>query len=74
MFSVAEIGKNAGVVWQELHRAVNPQSYDHLKSATGLGDVELAAAIGWLAREDKLSIYEENGRLLLGLSPMNYYI
>ena len=67
------IGKNAGIVWRLLDHN-RKWEYNELKEATGLSDRDLNAAIGWLAREDKLSIYEENGRLLLGLSPMNYYI
>ena len=39
-----------------------------LKKVTKLKDKELYAAIGWLSREDKISIEEvEGGDLLIGL-------
>lgn len=52
------IGFNAGIVWRSLddHRK---ESYAELKEKCRLSDAELYAAIGWLAREDKIVI-EEN--------------
>ena len=41
------IGKNAGILWRFLNT-------DAHKKGTGLDDMELASAIGWLAREDKI--------------------
>lgn len=74
MFNAKLIGENAGVVWCELHRQVNAQSFEHLKKATGLDVMQLSAALGWLARENKISIYENGDEVLFSLSPMNYYI
>lgn len=74
MFNAKLIGENAGIVWRELHRQVNAQSFEHLKKATGLDVMQLSAALGWLARENKISIYENGDEVLFSLSPMNYYI
>ena len=48
-----EIGVNAGKVW-ELLSGNTKWNYESLKRASELNDKELAAAIGWLAREDKI--------------------
>lgn len=47
------IGKNAGIVWDTLNNNEH-WDYQDLKNATGLSDRDLNAAIGWLAREDKI--------------------
>ena len=48
-----QIGLNAGMIWRLLN---NNQQWDYceLKKASGLSDKDLSAAIGWLAREDKI--------------------
>ena len=48
-----QIGLNAGVVWRLLNDNKR-WSYGELKKASGLADRDLNAAIGWLAREDKI--------------------
>lgn len=51
------IGENAGKVWKFLYNTANAKSEFHeVKAGTGLSDLELAAAIGWLAREGKVEI------------------
>lgn len=47
------IGKNAGLVWSILNDG-QKWAYDDLKKASNLSDRDLNAAIGWLAREDKI--------------------
>lgn len=49
------IGTYAGLVWQALNEAAS-LNIKQLKKATKLKDKEVFAAIGWLAREDKLVI------------------
>jgi urease accessory protein UreE len=49
------IGTNAGLVWNALNEG-NAMSLKQLKKATKLKDKEVFAALGWLAREDKVSI------------------
>lgn len=49
------IGTNAGVIWNLLN---DHQKWDipKLCQASGLTEQEVCAAIGWLAREDKIEI------------------
>jgi hypothetical protein len=54
------IGKNAGLVWNTLNGA-NKLSIKDLKKQTKIKtDKVLFAALGWLAKEDKL-VFSENG-------------
>lgn len=53
------IGKNAGVVWRTL-RDNKTASMKELVELTGLNPTDLAFAISWLAREDKIMIYSRN--------------
>ncbi|WP_177603650.1 winged helix-turn-helix domain-containing protein [uncultured Phocaeicola sp.] len=53
------IGTHAGTVWRLLSNQ-KKWSYNELKSASGLADRELNAAIGWLAREGKIEIESGN--------------
>ena len=48
-------------------------SYDSLKRNSGLKDKELGAALGWLAREDKIEIHQEEDELYVSLG-VNVYI
>lgn len=67
-----QIGTNAGIVWNILKDNVHWE-YEDLKAATGLSDRELNAAIGWLAREDKIDfdMDQNHDRLFLHV---NVYI
>lgn len=47
------IGTHAGLIWRLLNNNKRWE-YGELKTASGLTDRELNAAIGWLAREDKI--------------------
>ena len=49
------IGLNAGAVWNAL-KAAEAMGVKQLKKVTKLKDKELYAALGWLAREDKVNI------------------
>ena len=48
------IGENAGTLWQLLNEDNRKWELTEIKEATGFDDMELASAIGWLAREDKI--------------------
>lgn len=69
------IGKNAGIIWNLLSSDNKKWEYDELKKATGLTDRDLNAAIGWLAREDKIQFDTNKGgdKELLYLE-LNLYI
>ena len=61
-----QIGENAGIVWNIL-KDNNHWEYEQLKEISGLSDRELNAAIGWLAREDKIDfdMNQEGDRIFL---------
>ena len=53
------IGTNAGKVWNALN-VNNDLSLKALKKETKLKDKDLYLALGWLAREGKITFIEEN--------------
>ena len=66
-----KIGENAGIVW----RALNTQKYswEELLKVTELPPLELACAIGWLARENKLSFSVKTGIVYFELYHETYF-
>ena len=49
------IGENAGIIWRCLSTDAHKRwELTEVKKGTGMDDMELASAIGWLAREDKI--------------------
>ena len=66
------IGMNAGKIWILLSNN-SRWTYDELKKKSGLDDIELSAAIGWLAREDKVEFEIDHGDACLFLN-VNVYI
>ncbi len=67
------IGENAGLVWRTLDSQDKKMSFDELQEATKLNDIDLAAAIGWLAREDKISIRENDGEFYISNYQETYF-
>ena len=67
------IGKNAGVVWRTLHDKEHEMSLGALVEATRLSHTELAAAIGWLSRENKIIVKETNGEFFFTVYKECYY-
>jgi len=59
-----KIGNNAGLVWNAL--ANGKSEIKVLKKAVKLSDKDLYAALGWLAREEKV-FFEGDGNLVVGL-------
>ncbi len=57
---VERIGETAGAVWRVLAED-GPANVTNLVKATGQRRETVLEALGWLAREDKISI-EEQGR------------
>ena len=62
-----KIGSDAGNIWQVLDMQ-GSKSVKDLKKATKLSDKEIYAAIGWLAREEKLIFNQEESDLFLSLA------
>ena len=61
-----KIGTNAGLVWNAL--LVGNLDVKALKKATKLNDKDVYAALGWLAREDKIYFVETESELIVGLA------
>ena len=61
-----EIGLNAGLVWNALNESEG-LTLKGLKKVTKLKDKQLYATLGWLSREDKVTIEEVEGDLLVNL-------
>lgn len=51
-----EIGENAGKIWRYLDEVKIEVSIQDLRQRTNLGVIEIAMAIGWLARESNINI------------------
>jgi hypothetical protein len=60
-----KIGNNAGLVWSAL--TVGEQNVKAVKKATKLTEKDLNLALGWLAREGKISFTEAEGELFVAL-------
>ena len=67
------IGANAGTVWHALSNKHEKMTFGELLMVTQLSPTELSAAIGWLAREDKLFFTEEGGREYIAVYHECYY-
>ena len=63
---IAKIGENAGRVWGALQNGA--LDLKALKKATKLKNDELAFALGWLARENKLTFAEKEGEIIVALA------
>ena len=62
-----KIGNDAGLVWKVLDEQ-GTKSVKELKKAAKLTDKEIYAAIGWLAREEKLVFHQEEDDLFISLA------
>ena len=63
---IAKICENAGLVWGALQNGA--QGLKALKKATKLKNDELFLALGWLAREGKLSFEETEADVIVALA------
>jgi hypothetical protein len=62
MTSLIEIyGKTAGIVYEYLKER-DPQNISQIKKGTKLKEGDVFIAIGWLGREGKLKIIEEDNK------------
>ena len=66
---INNIGANAGIVWNALN-ANGKLTEAKLKKETGLASAEFFTALGWLAREGKVSVEVETK----GSKTCEYYI
>jgi hypothetical protein len=61
-----KIGENAGVIWRELN-ARGEQNISNLKRNTRLDEKNLYLALGWLAKENKISFSQRQRQIVIGL-------
>jgi len=61
-----KIGDAAGVIWQYLDQH-GETALSQLRQGTKLSDQLLHMGLGWLAREEKLSVAQEKKGLMLSL-------
>ncbi len=65
--NVELIGSWAGKVWTALD-AVESMDLKQLRKVTKLKEKEVYAALGWLGREGKLNITENEGEVVVSLA------
>ncbi|WP_230327376.1 winged helix-turn-helix domain-containing protein [Bacteroides thetaiotaomicron] len=53
------IGINAGIIWRLLNSTHQKMNFKELVVKTDLNPMAVAAAIGWLARENKIVFIQE---------------
>lgn len=58
-----EIGKNAGIVWQTIPARNGRITFEELLKVTDLTESQLLLSLGWLEREDKVSLHGDNGNI-----------
>lgn len=63
---IEKIGMNAGKIWTVLDET-GRRNVKEIKKAIKLTDKELYAAMGWLAREGKIDLEEEQKELFASL-------
>lgn len=63
---INKIGENAGLVWNALQGGA--KDLKALKKATKLKNDELAFALGWLAREGKLTFAAKDEEIVVALA------
>ena len=68
----AQIGENAGVIWRKLE-SKGKLNLEELQEETGLDLVEMLTALGWLARENKISVSKDKGVTSISLYQETYY-
>ncbi len=62
-----KIGVNAGLVWTVLSENKGKANLKDIKKATKLTEKDLYAALGWLAREDKVNLEEADKEVFVCL-------
>lgn len=62
-----KIGTNAGKVWTALNAQTEPQDVKVLRKNLKITEKDLYAALGWLAREEKVAFSQEGKTVLVAL-------
>ena len=67
-----EIGTLAGIVWRALNEK-GSLSFEDLQRETRLDTESVCTAIGWLGRENKIELDEQNGITIFYVYQEKYY-
>ena len=62
-----KIGSNAGIVWNALS-GNGEMELKEVKKVTKLTEKDLYAALGWLSREDKVVIVENEKEIFISIA------
>lgn len=65
-----DIGINAGTIWRHLYEK-GKLSIIEIEELTNYKSPLLFMALGWLSKEDKISFFEEDGKLYVELNNMS---
>jgi hypothetical protein len=65
---IPNIGETAGIIWQILTKSKGPMTMAKLVTAVGEPRDMVMLALGWLAREDKISIVNKGRNCEISLS------
>ena len=68
-----QIGFNAGKVWVAIQNRRSEFTLEELANETGLTTQNTLLAIGWLARENKISVRTQDGELRLASADIGFY-
>jgi hypothetical protein len=60
------IGENAGLIWRHLNENGEMQLVE-LQQISGIDEADFNRSLGWLARENKVGFYEEDGKEIVAL-------
>lgn len=64
-FKLTDIGINSGRIWRELEERACELSIQELCRKLSMSFEEAVLSIGWLAKEDNITIQKREGRLML---------
>lgn len=64
---IDKIGTTAGEIWRFLDERKDRVSIINLKMSLSLPNSAIYLAIGWLARENKITLIEENNEIFVQL-------
>lgn len=67
------IGENAGIIWRMLLYKGSRATMEEIMDSTGLNALDASAAIGWLAREDKVQFFHEDKEDYFDVAREMYY-
>ncbi|WP_294471003.1 winged helix-turn-helix domain-containing protein [uncultured Bacteroides sp.] len=71
MMEKTKIGLNAGKVWRILNEKGEMSMFEMCREL-GLTFEDLALAIGWLAREDKIFLRQKEGMLFASIENLEF--